>query len=168
MPLAHSDVAEFLAAPKVVRPAARPDRMPGMAWTRASADRVLWRAPVDPDAAVRASSLVLTATVALSRDWSYTLRYRNVDVLRWDFTEPPCNHSNSRVLCPRTEFPPKVVQLEHEHRYVEGGDLRCVVPLDGMAGFTHEQALREFCHRTNIDFESPYRGPGAGEQLRIF
>ena len=168
MPLARAEVYEFVADPKRVF-AVPSDRMPGMAWTRASADRVLWRAPVERKGALaRGNSLVLTATVALARDWTYTLRYRDEDVLRWDFTEPPCRHPNIKRLCPRDEFPPKVTCLEHEHRYVEGGDLKCAVPLDGMADLTHEEGLRAFCQRTNIVFDSAYRPPAIGEQLRIF
>ncbi len=131
MPLGRDEVEDFVREPKRVF-AAESDRMPGMAWTRSSVDRVLWRAPVERGGVVRGQSIVLTVTVSLPRDWSYTLRYRDEDVLRWDFTMPPCNHSNSRRLCPRAEFPPKVADLEHEHRYVPSGNLRCVVPLDGM------------------------------------
>ena len=131
-----AEVYEFVADPKRVF-AVRSDRMPGMAWTRASADRVIWRAAIERDGAIaHGSSLILSATVALPRDCSYTLRYRHEDVLRWDFTEPPCRHPNIKRLCPRDEFPPKVTCLEHEHRYVEGGDLKCAVPLGGMAGLT--------------------------------
>lgn len=100
--------------------------------------------------------------------WTFKLRRRGDEVVRWDRTAPPARHSNPPGR--PAGFPGKVTALEHEHRWVKGFEMNCAVPLDLSASTAndHRQALAAFCDRATISFDATYQPPPPpGEQLQL-
>jgi hypothetical protein len=169
VPLAQADVDRFLAASKRVPREGRRGARSAIVWQPSSRDAVMWRAPVEAEGIIMGSCMVLIVVPSQTREWSFILRYANEDVLRWDFESyegPTPRHSNPKH-CPRPEFTGKIRAHEHEHRYVEGLDLKCAVELCRVAEVSHREALTTFCHRANISFSPDYQGPATGEQLSL-
>lgn len=111
---------------------------------------------------------MVLVSLVVTRDWKFKVLRRGEEVLRWDLTVPPMRHSNPPGR--PAEFPGKVRQLEHEHRWVDGLGMSCAMPLELSAGSAHDhrQALAAFCDRANISFEATYEPPPPpGEQLQL-
>lgn len=154
-------VEEFLRADKRVPVSER------MTWRRRNEAMVFSRLGLESGGAT-VGELVLLVSLVVARDWNFKLLRRGEELLRWDLTVPPTRHSNPPGRPP--EFPGKVRELEHEHRWVQGFGMNCAAPLT-LAGDTtgdHRQALAAFCDRGNISFETSYEPPPPpGEQLQL-
>jgi hypothetical protein len=154
MAITREAVEAFLAAPK--RVVARGGEI---RWTAISLDSLRWRAPVEVEATAQ-GMLWLLVNRSLPRTWNFKLELRGEAVSMWHF-KPLVHHRN--IGCP-DDFP-KRVRGEHEHVWIEGRGMDCARPLKNLGSSSHEQVLRSFCERTNIDLQAVYRAPGEGEQL---
>lgn len=135
-----------------------------MQWDQRGPTQVLWQAPVEIDA-VQSGQLTLYVNPLFQRRWTFKLALHRTEVYRVDVKEPPVSHSNPPGR--PDDCPGKVVACEHEHHWIEGLDLYCAYPIEGMTSAGHERILEEFCERANIDFRPQYAEPAVGFQLEI-
>lgn len=157
--LSLEDVAEFLAAEKTI---------PGdVRWQWRARSRHNRRCHLKVEAGgVTIGELILVTNLALARHWTFSLLRRRAEVLRWDFAKAPYKHRNPREC--GEGFKRTVRDLEHEHLWQPGTEMRCVKGLDGMHSLDHRQALEAFADRANIRILTPYQQPPTeGEQLTI-
>lgn len=153
-----------MAAEKVVPGHTGGGKSRVMAWEKPGRDQYFWRAPVEIDAA-RVGWFFVFANPSLPRWWNFKLSLRDEEVYRWDIRPMTGGHDNPPG-CP-DGFPPKAPEKEHEHVWVEGLDLRCAHPLDGLTTSDHRAIFDSFCHRTHVRFEPTYVAPEAFEQQEM-
>jgi hypothetical protein len=154
--LSQGDVDAFLAAEKVV-PARR------MEWEQPGKTQVLWRAPVEVDAA-QEGTIIFFVNPALPRRWTFKLSLHRHEIYRVD-VKPLINHSNPADR--PHDCPGKVTASVHEHKWIAGLDLRCAYALENLSDADHRRILEEFCNRARIDFQPEYSDPVKGVQLEI-
>jgi hypothetical protein len=159
MTLNAADVAEFLAAEKTVPADAR--------WSWRTRNRHNRRCHLKVEAGgVTVGELILVVNLAIARHWTFSLLRRRAEVLRWDFARAPYKHRNPRAC--GEDLRGTVRDLEHEHLWRPGTEMRCVTGLSDMEGLNHRQALEAFADRANIILLTAYQPPPAeGEQLTI-
>lgn len=158
MPLAAAEVTAFLQAPKKV-PA---ESFRAIHWTANGQDVVRWIGPVEY-AATLPAKIVLVVNRSTERHWIFAVDFEREPICTWHF-KPGVNHKNRG--CPN-QFPARV-RGPHEHLWIDGVRWECAMPLRHVDGMSHEQALRAFCRRMNINFEPLYFPPPAGEQITLY
>lgn len=145
-------------AQKVV-PSASP-----LTWETPSPTAILWRGPVEVDA-VQLGMVTLHINPTFRRSWSFKLSLHGDEVYRLDVKTPPTGHPNPPTRPPG--YPRRVTSPEHEHLWIEGLDLLCALPLEGLSDADHRRILDEFCNRARIDFRPEYSEPTDGVQLEL-
>lgn len=158
MPLTAVEVTAFIQAPKRV-PA---ESFRAIHWIATGPDVVRWIGPVEYAGALP-SRIVLVVNRSAERHWNLQVDFERESICAWHL-RPGVNHKNRG--CPR-QFPGRV-KGPHEHLWIEGVRWECALPLLGIGGLSHEQALRAFCQRMNIVFEPIYFPPPAGEQITLY
>ncbi len=159
MSISPNNVAEFLDTEKLIPSSA------SMRWSRRNLHNYTARLAIEAGG-VGVGEVFLVYSVAVERCWRFKVLRRRAEILRWDFTTPPCRHRN-RVAC-GDGYARTVRALEHEHLWHPTEGLACVTALDGLADLDHKAALDAFCRRAKIDMEPLYtRPPEQGEQLAL-
>lgn len=161
MTLTPAVVEQFLRAEKSVLGSER------MGWRRRNDAVVMCRLGVTSGGATVGEILLLVSLV-MPQHWTLKLLRRGVEVFRWDLAAPPSRHSNPPGR--PAGFPGKVTAREHEHRWVDGFEMNCAVPLSISSELAndHRQTLAAFCDRANISFVAIYHPPPPpGEQLQL-
>jgi hypothetical protein len=150
----QDEVDAFMAADKVAPGLGRGGRP--FRWD----ERNTWanvRQPVEVDAA-QVGEVVLVASVETPQHWTFSLRYRGVEVYRLD-VRPTQNLGNHTNPANRPAGFPRKVSAPHEHVYVEDLDLKCAQSVDASRVTNHEQAFGLFCERARLSFEDDYQPP---------
>lgn len=159
MSISPSDVTVFLDAEKQISSSA------SMRWSRRNLHTYIARMPIE-SGGVGVGEVFLVYSVAVEREWRFRVLRRRAEILRWDFTTPPCRHRN-RAAC-GDGYAGKVTALEHEHLWHPTEGMDCARALDGLADLDHQAAFDAFCRRAKIDVEPLYtRPPEQGEQLAL-
>jgi hypothetical protein len=152
MDLSQSVVDEYIAAAKVI---SRPRRI---GWRREGLDFIRWDAPVEVDGVAR-GRLWLRFNMAKG-DYSFNLQLAGTSVYGWHFRPWGGRHRNCNC---GADFPASA-RYPHEQFWIEGRGFHCARTLEGVGGMSHEEHLRAFCVRANIEFHPTYTQPVQGEQ----